>query len=207
MPAVLLTNLATLALGYLLFGVYFLVPHFVETPHNAPAGIAGQLHYGFAASAAEAGLYLLPAAIGQLVGGPLSGVIEQRWSPKWPFVGGMALGALGAFGLAFWHDQSWQVVLSMLILGFGVGLGIGIGGTLVTQSVSKQDTGVSNALNTTLRRVGGGVGVQIGAALLAAITVAGTQTPQESAFIIAFTVTALLCLLGAGCAIFIPRQT
>jgi predicted MFS family arabinose efflux permease len=119
----------------------------------------------------------------------------------------MTLGALGAFGLAFWHNQPWQVVISMLILGFGVGLGIGMGGTLVTQSVSEQDTGVSNALNTTLRRVGGGIGGQIGAALLATITIAGTQTPRESAFIIAFAVTALLCLLGAGCAVFIPRQT
>ena len=207
MPAVLLTNLATLALGYLLFGVYFLVPHFVEAPENAPAEVARQLHYGFAASAAEAGLYLLPAAIGQLISGPLSGVIERRWSPKWPFAGGMVLGALAAFGLAFWHDQPWQVVISMLILGFGVGLGIGMSGTLVTQSVSEQDTGISNALNTTLRRVGGGMGGQIGAALLATITIAGTQAPRESAFIAAFTVTALLCLLGAGCAVFIPRQT
>lgn len=138
--------------------------------------------------------------------GPLQQTTDQ-WSPKWPFVGGMGLGALGAFGLTLWHDQPWQVVLSMLVLGLGVGLGIGIGGTLVTQSVSEQDTGVSNALNTTLRRVGGGIGVQIGATLLAAVTVAGTQTPQESAFIIAFAVTALLCLLGAGCAVFIPRQT
>lgn len=207
MPAVLLTNLATLALGYLLFGVYFLLPHFVEAPENVPASVAGRLHYGFAASAAEAGLYLLPAAIGQLMGGPLSGVIERRWSPKWPFAGGMLLGALGAFGLALWHDQPWQVVSSMLILGFGAGLGIGMGGTLVTQSVSEQDTGISNALNTTLRRVGGGIGGQIGAALLATITVAGTQTPRESAFVIAFAVTALLCLLGAGCAALIPRQS
>ena len=50
------------------------------------------------------------------------------------------------------------------------------------------------------------MGGQIGAALLATITIAGTQTPRESAFIAAFTVTALLCLLGAGCAVFIPRK-
>jgi MFS family permease len=206
MPTVLLTNLATLALGYLLFGVYFLVPHFVEAPENAPADVAGRLHYGFAASAAEAGLYLLPAAIGQLIGGPLSGVIERRWSPKWPFAGGMALGALGAFALALWHDQPWQVAISMLVLGFGSGLGIGMGGTLVTQSVSEQDTGISNALNTTLRRVGGGIGGQIGAALLATVTVTGTQVPREGAFIIAFAVTALLSALATGCAVFIPRQ-
>jgi MFS family permease len=206
-PAVLLTNLATLALGYLIFGVFFLVPHLVEAPAHAPVSVVGQLHYGFAASAAEAGLYLVPAAIGQLIGGPLSGVIERRWSPKWPFVAGMALGAAGAAGLAGWHDRPWQVVIGMLVLGTGVGFGIGAGGTLVTQAVSEQDTGISNAVNTALRRMGGGIGGQIGAALLATLTVAGTQVPRESAFVFAFAIAAVLCLIGAGCALFVPPKT
>lgn len=206
LPAVLLTNLATLALGYLLFGIFFLVPHFVEAPTHAPAPVAGQLHYGFAASAVESGLYLVPAAIGQLVGGPLSGVMTRRWAPKWSFALGMALCAAGAGILCAWHDQPWQVVVGIFVVGTGAGFGIGTGGMLVTQAVSEQDTGISNAVNSVLRRVGGGIGGQVGAALLATFTVAGTQVPRESAFVVAFAIAAVLCLAGAGCTFFIPRE-
>lgn len=204
-PPVLLTNLATLALGYLLFGMFFLVPHLVGAPTHAPSSVAGELHYGFAASAAQTGLYLVPAAIGQLVGGLLTGLIERRWSPKWPFAAGMVVGAASAAGLAAWHNQPWQVMIGMLVLGTGVGFSIGTSGTLVTQAVREQDTGVSNAINAALRRVGGGIGGQIGAALLSTITIAGTQVPRESAFVVAFAISAVLCVAGAGCAIFIPR--
>lgn len=205
-PAVLLTNLATLALGYLLFGAYFLIPHLVEAPSHDPAWVASHLHYGFAISAAGAGLLLVPGAIGQLISGPLSGGIQKKVPPKWLFACGMALGGVGAVVLATWHDRIWEIVVGMLVLGAGTGFGIGAGGTLVTRAVSEQDTGISNAINSALRRVGGGVGSQVGAALLASLTIAGTGVPRENAFILAFAVAAALCLLGAGCALLIPKE-
>ena len=195
-PAVLLTNLATIALGYLLFGTYFLIPHFVEEPSR----------YGFAAGAAGAGLYLLPAAIGQLLTGTFSGVVERKVSPKWLLTAGLTLGGLGAAALAIWNSHPWQMVLWIFVLGCGVGFGISASGALVTGAVSEQDTGISNAINSVLRRVGGGIGGQVGAALLAAFAVAGSSMPREEAFVVAFAISAGLSLLGALCAVFVPQK-
>ena len=195
-PAVLLTNLATIALGYVLFGTYFLIPHFVEESSR----------YGFGVGATGAGLYLLPAAIGQLLTGTLSGVVERKLSPKWLLAAGLGLGGIGAVALALWNSHPWEMIAWIFVLGCGIGFGISASGALVTGAVSEQDTGISNSFNSVLRRVGGGVGGQVGAALLASFALAGDGIPREEAFVVAFTISAGLCLLGALCAVFIPQE-
>lgn len=199
---VLLTNLATLTIGYALFGVFFLVPHLVE------AG-GGQMRLGFESGAVTAGLILVPAAVGQLVGGPLAGAVQRRYAPKWPFTVGMVVAAGGMGSLALWHAHPWQLATAALFIGFGVGLAIGSSSTLVTQAVPERDTGISTTFNSTLRRVGGGVGSQVGAALLASLTVGGAGTPTGpgavGAFVVAFAVAAGLSLIGACLAACVPR--
>jgi MFS family permease len=194
-PVVLLTNLATITLGYALFGIYFLIPQLVESPGA---------HHGLSTGAVGAGLFLVPAAIGQLVAGPLSGVIGRRLPTKWVFTGGMLLTSAGAALLAAWHEEPWQIAPEMLVLGLGMGFGVSAAGSLVTRAVSEKDTGISNAVNSVLRRVGGGIGGQVGAALLAAFTASGG--PAQIAFVAAFAASAALCLLGAGFAVFVPER-
>lgn len=194
-PAVLLPNLATITLGYALFGIYFLVPQLAKAPGA---------HHAFTAGAAGAGLFLVPGSIGQLIAGPLSGVIGRRIPTKWIFACGLLLTSAGAALLAVRHEESWQLASEMFVLGLGVGFGVSAAGSLVTRAVSQEDTGISNALNSVLRRVGGGIGSQVGAALLATFTASGT--PAQIAFVAAFAASAALCLLGAGCAAFVPEQ-
>ena len=73
--------------------------------------------------------------------------------------------------------------------------GISASGTLVTGAVREQDTGISNSFNSVLRRVGGGIGGQVGAALLASFAVAD-GIPREGAFVVAFAISA----------VFIPQE-
>jgi hypothetical protein len=59
-----------------------------------------------------------------------------------------------------------------------------------------------------MRTVGGVVGGQVGAALLAAHTIPGTDgVPSVVGFEIAFAISALAALIGAGVAVFVtpPR--
>ena len=194
---VLFANLGTFLLGYVLFGALFTVPHLVEAP--AATG------YGFGASAIEAGLYLLPSAAGQVLAGPVSGVLARRIGPKPPFAAGMALVAASAALLAVWHDRPWQIVTGMSLLGLGIGLAIGPASAVVAQAVRSTRTGVATALNSVTRRVGGAIGGQVAAALLAALTVAGAGAPPERAFVAAFAVSAGVALLGTVCALLVPR--
>jgi hypothetical protein len=81
--SLLLANLATATAGFVAFSTYFVVPHLVEGPEGVSAHRAG---YGFGADAAQAGLFLLPAAAGLMVMGPLSGLLTRRHGAKQPFL-------------------------------------------------------------------------------------------------------------------------
>lgn len=189
---VLLTNLASLGLGFALFATYFLVPYLVE-------GSSGH-GYGFGVGALGAGLYLLPAALGQLATGPVAGAVGRRLSAKWLFAGGLLLVTGGTAGLAGAHDTSWLIVVWTLMVGAGTGLAIGVASVLITQTAPEHETGIATALNAVLRRVGGGIGGQIAAALLAALALGGAAGPADRSFTISFAMCAAVALVGAGLA-------
>lgn len=71
--SVVVADIATVGLGWALFGTFLLLP---ELTRASPARVG----YGFAANAATAGLYLLPIAIGQVIAAFLAGRLERRFS-------------------------------------------------------------------------------------------------------------------------------
>jgi EmrB/QacA subfamily drug resistance transporter len=205
---VLFTNLTALVAGFAMFGTFVLVPNFVQTPHDLSRGVQRLVDYGFDASATKAGLYLLPSSITLLFAGPVAGLIGRRTGSKWPLSAGLALVSASAAALAIWHDESWQILVSMAVLGIGVGFAFAAMATLVTEAVRPSETGVATGMNTVMRTVGGVVGGQVGAALLAAHTIPGTGgVPSVVGYEIAFGIGAVAALVGATVAVFVtpPR--
>jgi EmrB/QacA subfamily drug resistance transporter len=204
---VLFTNLTALIAGFAMFGSFVLVPNFVETPRGLSRSVQSAVHYGFDASATRAGLYLLPSSIALLFAGPVAGLIGRRVGSKWPLAAGMLLVAGAAGSLAAWHDRPWQILAAMPLLGVGVGFAFAAMATLVTEAVRPTETGVATGMNTVMRTVGGVIGGQMGAALLAAHTIPGTNAPSVVGFEIAFGISAVAALVGAGVAVLVtpPR--
>jgi EmrB/QacA subfamily drug resistance transporter len=204
---VLFTNVTALIAGFAMFGSFVLVPNFVEMPHGFPNSVERLVHYGFHASATKAGLYLLPSSVALLFAGPIAGLIGRRVGSKWPLAAGMALVAVSAGSLAVWHDEPWQILAAMPVLGAGVGFAFAAMATLITEAVRPTETGVATGMNTVMRTVGGVVGGQVGAALLSAHTIPGAGAPSVVGFEIAFAISAVAALVGAGVAVFItpPR--
>lgn len=193
---VLFANLATIGLGFMLFSTYFLIPYLVQG--------SGRDGYGFGANTLQSGLFLLPAAVGQLIGGPAAARLAARLSAKWVYVLGLALAAAGDAALGLFHGSSWQIIVAGLAVGAGAGLAIGIASDLVAEAVSGEETGIATSLNSVLRRVGGGIGGQVAAALLAGVVVAGH--PAGRAFTAAFLVAAVIGAAGALLACVIRRS-
>jgi EmrB/QacA subfamily drug resistance transporter len=204
---ILFTNLTALIAGFAMFGSFVLVPNFVETPRGLSDSVQRVVHYGFDASATKAGLYLLPSSFALLFAGPIAGLIGRRVSSKWPLAAGMVLVAAAAGSLAAWHDQPWQILATMPVLGVGVGFAFAAMATLITEAVRPTETGVATGMNTVMRTVGGVIGGQMGAALLAAHTIPGTNAPSVVGFEIAFAISAVAALVGAGVAVLVtpPR--
>ena len=208
MRQVLFTNLTALVAGFAMFGTFVLVPNFVETPHGLPHGLQGLIHYGFDASATKAGLYLLPSSITLLFAGPIAGLIGRAIGSKWPLSAGLVLVALAAGALTLWHDRSWQILLSMAVLGVGVGFAFAAMATLITEAVRPSETGVATGMNTVMRTVGGVIGGEVGAAMLTAHTIPGTGgIPSVVGFQIAFGIGAIAAFVGSVVAVFVtpPR--
>src|SRR4029079_931917 len=200
---ILFTNITALIAGFAMFGTFVLVPNFVEVPHGLSASVRHVVDYGFDASATKAGLYLLPSSLTLLFAGPLAGLIGRRIGFKWPLAAGMLLVSISAASLAGWHDKPWQILAAMLILGVGVGFAFAAMATLITEAVRPTETGVATGMNTVARTVGGVVGGQVGAALLTAHMIRGTNVPSVDGYTAAFTLAAIVALVGAAVAVFI----
>src|SRR5438874_3529294 len=200
---VLFTNLTAIVAGFAMFGSFVLVPNFVEIPHGLSASVQRLVHFGFDASVTKAGLYLLPSSFALLFAGPLAGLIGRRVSSKWPLALGLVFVSAAAASLAFLNDRPWEILAAMPVLGVGVGFAFAAMATLITEAVRPSETGVATGMNTVMRTVGGVIGGQMGAALLAAHKIPGTNAPSVVGFEIAFAVSAVAALVGAGIAVLV----
>jgi EmrB/QacA subfamily drug resistance transporter len=195
------TNATAFFAGFALFAAFVLIPRFVETSRSVG------LDYGFGSSATKAGLFLLPGALIGLISGPFSGRLGERFGFRLPLALGMILTALGLVLLAEWHDRPWQVVLGMTLAGGGVPFSFGAMAKLVVDAVRPSETGIASGLNTVMRTIGGVVGGQLGAAVLANSTIPGSAVPTGSAYSTAFWLSAAIAVCGVVTALAVkPRH-
>ncbi|WP_217913775.1 MFS transporter [Miltoncostaea marina] len=205
--AVLWTNIVAFIVGFAMFGVFLLVPTFVQMGAGLPPEVAALVPYGMAASVIVAGLYLLPSSAVMLVVGPTAGVLEGRVGARaLTLAGSVVLGA-GGLLLAVAHDSGAQIVAGNALVGMGVGLVYAMLAKLIVDAVPPSATGVAMGMNTVMRTIGGVVGGQVGAALLSAFTIPGTGgIPQERAFTMTFLVAGAAALLAAAATLRIPPR-
>jgi MFS family permease len=196
--AVLMTNVTAVLVGFSMFASFLLVPLLAQTPER--------FGYGFGASVTGAGLLMLPSTLVMLVAGPTAGRLATRASSRLPLVLGTAIGALAFVFYAFWHDTAWQICVGGAVLGIGIGFSFASMANLVVESVPRDEVGVATGINTIMRSVGGALGAQLVASLLAGKTIAGTPIPAEAAYTDAFIVAAVAAGLATLAALAIPHR-
>ncbi|MDX3386103.1 MFS transporter [Streptomyces niveiscabiei] len=194
---VLMTNLATLLVGFGMFGVFLLVPQLVQTPESSG--------YGFGADATRAGLLMLPGSLTMLVAGPFSGLLSSRFGSKVPLALGGVISAAGLFALAANHG-SQGAVLGFTVLAFaGIGLSFAAMPNLIVDSVDAARTGEATGVNTLVRSVGSSLGSQVIAGILAGSVTAAVPLPTDHAYTVSFLVAAGGALAATAVTLLIPR--
>jgi MFS family permease len=186
---VAIANLATIGLGWAMFSSFLLIPRFAQA--------SGRDGFGFGADAVLVGLVLLPMAVAQTVTSPLAGRLAPRLGARRVFAAGLVLVSAALCLLCVVRTSAAWLALVVLLLGAGAGLALASSSDVVTQGVAGDVAAVSSAVNSTVRRLAGGVGGQVATILLAALVLAPHQ-PRHTAFLVAYAVAAGLCLLGAG---------
>jgi MFS family permease len=92
------------------------------------------------------------------------------------------------------------------LLGIGIGFAFAAMATLIAENVRPEETGVATGVNTVMRAIGGVIGAQVGAALLTANTIPGTDgIPSVRGFEVTFLVAAAAALVGTLLACLTPE--
>ncbi len=194
-PTVWWTNISAFLLGAGMYASAVVIPPFVET--------AVSHGYGFGASPALAGLFLLPQSLGMLFVGLVNGKVTAAIGSKAALAIGGVLGGL-AFGLlAVAHGHPWQFFLATTVMGLGTGLGYAAMSNLVIGAVPESQTGVATGMNANVRTIGGAIGSQLVATILAAGVALGAF-PHESAYVVSYLVLGIALLLAGAAALAIP---
>ncbi len=119
-------------------------------------------------STLQAGVRMIPIAVGIAVAAPLSARLAERFGSKLVVACGLLVVALGVgtFSLATTDSTYGLVLIAMLIGGLGMGLSITPATDSVMGAVPKENAGVGSAMNDTTRQVGGALGVAVLGSLL-----------------------------------------
>ena len=195
-PQVLMTNVATLFIGFGMFGSFVIIPQLVESPTSTG--------FGFGYSATQAGLVMLPAALMMLIAGPMSGIIGTRFGNKISMSLGGLLAGIGLLGMGLMHETILPIVLWNIVSSMGVGLAFAAMPNLIMESVPMERTGEATGFNALIRSVGSSLGSQVVASILTAGILVETGLPDSAAFTTAFMAAAGVSILAGVMALLIP---
>ncbi len=194
-PPVLMTNLATLLVGFGMFGSFILVPTLAEAPRSTG--------YGFGLDATGAGLLLVPGSLAMLVLGPVSGMLGSRSGNRVPLALGGLVTASGLALLALAHGSRLEVLGFGILMSGGIGLAFAAMPNLIIEAVPPEQTGEATGFNALVRSVGSSLGSQVAATVVASSAVAGI--PQDAGYTRAFAISAGVAACASVVALGIPR--
>ena len=184
LPTVRATNAATLLLGFGMFGSWMVIPLMIVDR--------------FAVTPTVVGLLMLPTALGNLLIMPIHRRLTVGRGPRAALTAGIATAGLSYLGLALWHAHLIQVGLGILVMGAGIGLAFSAVGELVVEAVPPSQTGVSAAVNTVMRTVGGSLGTAVGGSVL-------TWSSGDSSYVTVLLLYAVALGGALLCALRVPR--
>ncbi|MCW3066468.1 MAG: major facilitator superfamily 1 [Solirubrobacterales bacterium] len=192
---VLRTNLATVLVGFGLFGTFVLIPQLAELPTGGDVGLG--------LNATDAGLLMAPGGVLMLLVAPIVGRVGERVGSKPPLIAGCLIAALGLMGLALDHGSAAMIVLWSSILFAGTGCAFATLPNLIVGAVARHETGEATGVNTIARNVGAALGSQVAASIIASHVLAG-GLPANRGFELAFLMSAAVAALAALLAVLIP---
>lgn len=197
---VLLTNLASIALGFGLFASNVVYPQMLELPVESGSG--------FGLSLLSASLIVMPSGIVMMILSPLSGRLSRAVGPQLLLVLGSASIIAAYVFTLLWSTEIWQILVANILIGFGIGFGYAAMPMLIMRSVPASETGASNGLNSLFRSLGTSVAAAVVAAVLAADTVPFGEgvVPSPEAFRISFALGAGAAVIALVLALCIPRR-
>lgn len=197
---VLVTNLASIAIGFAMFAMSLVIPQLLQLPEATG--------YGLGRSLLVAGLTMAPSGLVMMATAPFSAALSKAKGPKVTLMAGALVVAAG-YGLNIaLMSELWHFVLVTCVIGAGIGFTYGAMPALIMSAVPASETGAANSLNTLMRSIGTSTASAVAGVILAQLTTpfGPAELPSRDGFKVVLAIGAGAALLAFAVASFIPRQ-
>ncbi|WP_246090220.1 MFS transporter [Nonomuraea deserti] len=197
---VLLTNLASIAFGFAMFGTQLVFPQVLQT---SPAS-----GYGLGLSLFEAGLCMAVGGGMMIVLSPVSARVTGAYGPKVTLMLGALLAVAGYAGALAVMTEVWHVALAATVVSAGAGLGYAAMPASIMSSVPVSETAAANGFNSLMRSIGTATASAVISTVLAAHTVQlGAATlPSLDGLRYALIISMAAGVAGMTISAFLPRR-
>ncbi|MFJ8503770.1 MFS transporter [Streptomyces avermitilis] len=197
-PRVLLTNVASVFVGFGMYASMLIIPQLLQFPDATG--------YGLGQSMLASGLWMAPGGIMMMIVSPFGGKLTDARGPKFTLICGVLVIALG-YGLSLaLMGSAWGLMLVGMVINSGVGLAYGSMPALIMSSVPLSETAAANGFNTLMRSLGTSIGSAVIGVVLAQMTVrmGGYGFTSEDGFRTGLMIGGGVALVAAAIAAVIP---
>ncbi|MFB9881030.1 MFS transporter [Planobispora siamensis] len=175
-PQVLLTNLASIVVGFAMYAQALIVMQILQLPSATG--------YGLGQSMLAAGLWMAPSGLMMMLVSPVGARLSAARGPKVTLVVGSLIMALGYGSSVLLLGSAWGLLIVTCVCGVGVGFAYGAMPALIMGAVPRSETAAANSFNTLMRSIGTTVSAAVVGVILSQMTIAfgGHSLPSEAGF-------------------------
>lgn len=199
-PVVLLTNLASIVIGFAMYAQSLIVPQLLQLPTATG--------YGLGQDMLQMGLWMAPSGLMMMVVSPSGARLSRARGPKTTLALGAAIVSLGYLSAIVLMGSTWGLLVAVCISTAGVGLAYGAMPALIMGSVPVSETGSANSVNTLMRSIGTSVSAAVVGVVLAnmSMDLGGIPLPSEAGFRVGLGIGAGVAALASVIALCIPTR-
>ncbi|MFI5628932.1 MFS transporter [Streptomyces sp. NPDC051664] len=199
-PQVLMTNAASILVGFAMYAQSLVVPQLLQLPEATG--------YGLGQSMLAMGLWMAPAGLMMMIMSPIGAKLSAVKGPKVTLaVGSLIIGVGYGISLPLISSGStWSLLAVTIVCNTGVGFAYGAMPALIMGAVPQSETASANSFNTLMRSIGSSVSAAVIGVVLAQLTTdfGGYALPSEDGFRIAMLIGCGVGLAAAVVASLIP---
>ncbi|MEV7848731.1 MFS transporter [Streptomyces cyaneofuscatus] len=202
-PQVLMTNTASVLVGFAMYAQSLVVPQLLQLPEATG--------YGLGRSMLAMGLWMAPAGLMMMVMSPVGAKLSAAKGPKVTLAVGSLLIAAG-YGLSvplIGSGSPWSLLIVTLVCNSGVGFAYGAMPALIMSAVPPSETASANSFNALMRSIGTSFAAAVIGVVLARMTTdfGGVPLASENGFRVAMLIGCGVGLAAAVVAALIPVRT
>lgn len=198
---VLMTNVASLLIGFAMFANMLLTTQQLQLPTATG--------YGFGLNVITAGLCMVPSGLAMVIFAPVSGRIIRVFGGKSALIAGAVVMIVGYVSRVFFYDSIAWVIIGSTVVSVGTAIAYAAMPTLIMGVVPITETASANGLNSLVRSIGTSTSSAAVAAVLTSVsmTVGAVQLPSFDAFKDVFWLAALAAAASVVATVVIPKAT